>query len=112
MRYATSGYVDNPQADFVVLEPPKHLLQIAFSIAICGMYVWQENPFHEEGRRVRRPYARPTRRPAGYCTAFTMSKIGRYIATTIPPTITPSTTIMMGSSRESSALTAASTSSS
>src|SRR5437667_9195391 len=27
-----------------------------------------------------------------YCTAFTMSKIGRYMATTMPPTTTPSTT--------------------
>jgi hypothetical protein len=47
-----------------------------------------------------------------YCTAFTMSKIGRYMATTIPPTTTPSTTIMIGSMRESIVLTAASTSSS
>ncbi len=45
-----------------------------------------------------------------YCTAFTMSKIGRYIATTMPPTITPRTTIMIGSMRESSAPTATSTS--
>src|SRR5713101_888887 len=47
-----------------------------------------------------------------YCTAFTMSKIGRYMATTMPPTITPRTTIMIGSMRESSVPTAASTSSS
>ena len=32
-----------------------------------------------------------------YCTAFIMSKIGRYIATTMPPTITPRTTIITGS---------------
>src|SRR5437588_813751 len=47
-----------------------------------------------------------------YCTALTISKIGKYIATTMPPTITPSTTIMTGSMSDSSALTAASTSSS
>jgi hypothetical protein len=47
-----------------------------------------------------------------YCTAFIMSKIGRYIATTMPPTTTPSTTIMIGSSSDMSTLTAASTSSS
>ena len=47
-----------------------------------------------------------------YFTAFTMSKIGRYIATTIPPTTTPRNTIMIGSNSDSSALTAVSTSSS
>ena len=47
-----------------------------------------------------------------YCTAFIMSKIGRYIATTMPPTMTPSTTIITGSIRESSDPTATSTSSS
>ena len=55
-----------------------------------------------------------TLRSAGpaYCTAFIMSKIGRYIATTMPPTITPRTTIITGSISESSAETATSTSSS
>ncbi len=47
-----------------------------------------------------------------YCTAFIMSKIGRYMATTMPPTITPSTTIIIGSMRDSKALTETSTSSS
>ena len=47
-----------------------------------------------------------------YCTAFTISKIGRYIATTMPPTMTPRTTIITGSMRESRAPTATSTSSS
>ncbi len=47
-----------------------------------------------------------------YCTALIMSKIGRYMATIIPPTTTPSTTIMIGSMAASSASTAASTSSS
>ena len=50
--------------------------------------------------------------PCCYFTAFTMSKIGRYIATTMPPTTTPKNTIMIGSSSDSNALTAASTSSS
>lgn len=47
-----------------------------------------------------------------YCTALIMSKIGRYIATTMPPTTTPRNTIMIGSSSESKPPTAASTSSS
>ena len=47
-----------------------------------------------------------------YCTAFIMSKIGRYIAITMPPTITPRITIIAGSISESSALTDTSTSSS
>ena len=47
-----------------------------------------------------------------YCTALIMSKIGRYKATTKPPTTTPRKTIMTGSSRESKPETAASTSSS
>ncbi len=47
-----------------------------------------------------------------YCTAFIISKIGRYIAITMPPTITPRITIIAGSMSESSALTATSTSSS
>ena len=55
----------------------------------------------------------PGRRPeAAYCTAFIMSKIGRYIATTMPPTMTPRTTIITGSISESRADTATSTSSS
>jgi hypothetical protein len=45
-----------------------------------------------------------------YCTALIMSKIGRYIATTIPPTITPKNTIITGSMRLNSPLTAVSTS--
>jgi len=49
---------------------------------------------------------------SSYCTALIMSKIGRYIATTIPPTMTPRNTIMIGSSSDSRPLTAASTSSS
>lgn len=47
-----------------------------------------------------------------YFTAFTMSKIGRYMATMIPPTTTPKNTIMIGSNSDNNALTAASTSSS
>jgi hypothetical protein len=47
---------------------------------------------------------------APYCTALIMSKIGRYIATTIPPTITPRNTIITGSIRLRSPLTAVSTS--
>src|SRR5947208_4935173 len=34
---------------------------------------------------------------SSYCTALIMSKIGRYIATTMPPTMTPRNTIMIGS---------------
>ena len=47
-----------------------------------------------------------------YCTALIMSKIGRYIATTIPPTTTPRNTIITGSRSANNPLTAASTSSS
>ena len=52
---------------------------------------------------------RPSNR-AAYCTALIMSKIGRYIATTMPPTITPRNTIMIGSMRLNKPLTAVSTS--
>jgi hypothetical protein len=45
-----------------------------------------------------------------YCTALIMSKIGRYIATTMPPTITPRNTIITGSIKLRSPLTAVSTS--
>jgi hypothetical protein len=54
----------------------------------------------------------PASRFPAYCTAFIMSKIGRYIATTMPPTMTPRMTIISGSIRESRADTATSTSSS
>src|SRR6266404_3770833 len=47
-----------------------------------------------------------------YLTSVTSLKIGRYMATTSPPTTTPRKTIMMGSRSEVSVLTAVSTSSS
>ena len=47
-----------------------------------------------------------------YCTALIMSKMGRYMATTMPPTTTPRNTIITGSIKLSRLLTAASTSSS
>ena len=47
-----------------------------------------------------------------YLIRVTSLKIGRYIATTRPPTITPRNTIMIGSSSEVSVETAVSTSSS
>ena len=47
-----------------------------------------------------------------YWTALIMSKIGRYMATIIPPTITPRKMIITGSIADSSTSTAASTSSS
>jgi hypothetical protein len=49
---------------------------------------------------------------ARYWTAPTMLKIGRYMATIMPPTTTPSRTIITGSISESRFSTAASTSSS
>ncbi len=49
---------------------------------------------------------------APHPTAPTMSKMGRYMATIMPPTRTPRTTIMMGSMTERRAVTAVSTSSS
>ena len=55
----------------------------------------------------------PARRKRGtQPAAFTMSKIGRYMATTMPPTTTPRNTIMTGSISERRPDTAASTSSS
>ena len=45
-------------------------------------------------------------------TALIMLKIGRYMATIMPPTTTPSTTIITGSMRDSRVPTAVSTSSS
>ncbi len=51
-------------------------------------------------------------RKSGYCTALIMSKIGRYMATTMPPTTMPRNTIITGSMRLSRFDTAASTSSS
>src|SRR5207248_11411551 len=47
------------------------------------------------GERIRYPSGPPV----NYCTAFIISKIGRYIAITMPPTITPRTTIIAGSIR-------------
>ena len=81
-------------------------------IALCTIYCIMHYSMSKEKGRRRRIRLRPLNGAAAYWTAFTMSKIGRYIATTMPPTITPSTTIIMGSSSDSSALTAASTSSS
>jgi len=60
----------------------------------------------------RSPVAMPFAAIRAYCTALIMSKIGRYIATTMPPTTTPRKTIIIGSRSESRPLTAASTSSS
>ena len=54
----------------------------------------------------------PGTHPAGYLISVTILKIGRYIAMTMPPTDTPRNTIIIGSSSEVSAPTAASTSSS
>ncbi len=71
-------------------------------------------PFDDgDGTSVARQQGRcPTTPVPPYCTAFTMSKIGRYMATIMPPTTTPRKTIMIGSRRLSRPLTAASTSSS
>jgi len=54
----------------------------------------------------------PTLNALHYFINVTRRKIGRYIATTRPPTTTPRKTIMMGSSKDVSAVTAVSTSSS
>ena len=67
----------------------------------------------EAGARLVEPRPRnASTRCARYFTALIMSKMGRYIATIMPPTTTPSTTIMIGSMALSSTSTAASTSSS
>ena len=83
---------------------------------------------HEAGRDERRKRQQDERdaeprpgesleRPADgerfhYFIKVTRRKIGRYIATTRPPTTTPRKTIMIGSSKDVSAVTAVSTSSS
>src|SRR5262249_8991462 len=59
-----------------------------------------------------RPWALPVFHCRRYLTRVTSLKIGRYMATTRPPMITPRTTIMMGSRSAVSAPTAVSTSSS
>jgi len=58
------------------------------------------------------PFPSPARPARDQPAAFTMSKIGRYIATTMPPTTTPRNTIIIGSISASRPDTAASTSSS
>lgn len=73
---------------------------------------WRSKSTNKRGRPSGRPRFPAPSTGAAHFTAFTMSKIGRYIATIMPPTTTPRNTIITGSSRESSALTAASTSSS
>jgi hypothetical protein len=55
---------------------------------------------------------RASKKLAFYPAAFTISKMGRYMAMTIPPTTTPRNTIITGSINASSPDTAASTSSS
>src|SRR5262249_62337045 len=65
--------------------------------------------------RPRKPAERPAdvqRYHLCHFISVTRRKIGRYIATTRPPTTTPRNTIMMGSSRDVRAVTAVSTSSS
>src|SRR5206468_4174982 len=65
--------------------------------------------------RPRRERLGPVRWRSGfgdrYPAAFTTSKIGRYMLTTMPPTTTPRKTIIIGSISASRPLTAASTSS-
>src|ERR1051326_8729307 len=60
----------------------------------------------------RRRSAGDRERPPTHPAAFTMSKIGRYMATTMPPTTMPRNTIISGSIIASWPETAASTSSS
>ena len=72
----------------------------------------QANTALEAARARGNPRALAFPATRDYCTALIMSKIGRYIATTMPPTTTPRNTIMIGSRSDSSPLTAASTSSS
>jgi len=74
----------------------------------AGSGCWQKG----SGAAPKTGPAAPQPGGPAYCTAFIMSKIGRYIATTMPPTITPRTTIIRGSMSESRAETATSTSSS
>ena len=63
-----------------------------------------EQPEPSQGSR------QPPGTPHAYPTAVIISKIGRYMATIIPPTTTPSTTIMTGSTIAITASSAVSTS--
>ena len=63
-------------------------------------------------RNSRWPSTDVIERSRGHLTSVTILKMGRYMATTMPPTTTPRKTIIIGSSNEVSAVTAASTSSS
>jgi hypothetical protein len=75
------------------------------------MAAWRSTP-HDEGPGICRGLRVEPERGRAYCTALIMSKIGRYMATTMPPTTTPRNTIITGSMRLSRFDTAASTSSS
>ncbi|MDB4885191.1 MAG: hypothetical protein JWN79_629, partial [Gemmatimonadetes bacterium] len=73
---------------------------------------WIEFGCAPDGIGVRTRIERRAPHSPAYCTALIMSKIGRYIATTMPPTTTPRNTIITGSMRLRRLDTAASTSSS
>ena len=79
---------------------------------------WQERAEGQEQRgepeaRPEEPAQQPVvRERLHYFINVTSLKIGRYIATTSPPTTTPRKTIINGSSSDVSAVTAVSTSSS
>ena len=90
------------------LDVPKRSHQLVLIDEIGGNI--PANDLRED--RVRNPDTPSTGLSARYPTALIMSKIGRYMATIMPPTTTPSTTIMIGSMAASSTSTAASTSSS
>ncbi|CAN5854038.1 hypothetical protein BH11GEM2_BH11GEM2_35720 [soil metagenome] len=73
---------------------------------------WHFNPKLPKAKLAELASARFVQTQRSYCTALIMSKIGRYMATTMPPTTTPRNTIITGSMSDSRFDTAASTSSS
>lgn len=66
--------------------------------------------FYEKRVICKTASAKRPRDPGAYSTSSKILNIGRYIATMMPPTMPPTTTIINGSMIEVSALTVASTS--
>jgi hypothetical protein len=94
----------------VVVTNATAALKCRLSPTIAGPKLRVRRAGTKSGPALAGPLSHP--KAKAYCTALIMSKIGRYIATTMPPTTTPRNTIITGSISASSPDTAASTSSS
>ena len=95
------------------MSAPVHTVMYTLQYVIQGLqssYPWLD---HFARLAVRPPpWEREVGRRGCYPTVAVISKIGRYIATTIAPTTTPSTAIITGSIIATTASSATSTSSS